>query len=99
MPSLFGHYLLLLTLLLVYNVCFVLLVIRYILIPIACLQEDEGSSAVTSALRGGKWLLADNNEQGCIAQPGRRQVVPIKSVRGPGLRLDLSAEMGDCPRL
>lgn len=68
-----------------------------LLTPIACLQDHEGSSAVRSALRGGRWLLADIDEQGIIAEPGRRQLVPIKSVRGPGLRLDLSAEMGDCP--
>ncbi|CAM9221434.1 unnamed protein product [Laminaria digitata] len=65
----------------------------------AHLEDDEGPSAVRSALRGGKWLLADNNEQSLIADPGRRQLVPIKSVRGPGLRLDLSTEMGDCPRI
>lgn len=54
-------------------------------------------SPVRSAVRGGKWLLADNDALEVIAEPGQRQLVPIKSVRGPGLTLDLSAEMGDCP--
>eukprot|EP00752_Nemacystus_decipiens_P003786 g3486.t1 len=58
---------------------------------------DGVVSPVRSALRGGKWLLADNDALGVMAEPGRRQLVPIKSVRGPGLTLDLSAEMGDCP--
>eukprot|EP00904_Undaria_pinnatifida_P003063 jgi/Undpi1/12758/HiC_scaffold_6.g02426.m1 len=62
-------------------------------------EGDEGSSAsaVRSALSGGKWLLADSNDQGVIAEPGQRRLVPIKSVRSPGLELDLSSEMGDCP--
>lgn len=55
------------------------------------------ASPVRSAVRGGKWLLADNEAVGVAADPGQRQLVPIKSVRGPGLALDLSAEMGDCP--
>lgn len=51
-----------------------------------------------AALRAGKWLLADNDAQGVLAaEPGRRQLVPIKSVRCRGLALDLTAEMGDCP--
>lgn len=59
-------------------------------------QDDDASSPVRSALRGGDWLLADRNEQEVLAEPGRQQLVPIKSVRGQGLRIDLSAEMGDC---
>ncbi|CAM9202921.1 unnamed protein product [Hapterophycus canaliculatus] len=60
-------------------------------------EGDPGCSAVRSALRGGNWLLADNDVQGVPVEPGRRQLVPIKSVRGQGLALDLSTEMGDCP--
>ncbi|CAM9259090.1 unnamed protein product, partial [Pylaiella littoralis] len=60
-------------------------------------QDGRGSSAVRSALRGGKWLLADSDAQAVLADPGRRQLVPFKSVRGRGLALDISAEMGDCP--
>lgn len=52
---------------------------------------------MSSAVRGGKWLLAENDALGVAAEPGQRKLVPIKSVRGRGLALDLSAEMGDCP--
>lgn len=58
-------------------------------------QDCEGASAVRSALRGGKWLLVDSDAHGLLAEPGHQHVVPMKSVRGPGLRLDLFAEMGD----
>ncbi|CAN0023381.1 unnamed protein product [Scytosiphon promiscuus] len=60
-------------------------------------EGGSGCSAVRSALRGGNWLLVDSDTQRSPAEPGRRQLVPIKSVRGQGLTLDLSAEMEDCP--
>lgn len=59
------------------------------------LQDRDGASAVRTALRGGKWLLVDSDARGVLAEPGQQHVVPIKSVRGPGLRLDLFSEMGD----
>eukprot|EP00903_Cladosiphon_okamuranus_P017527 g16142.t1 len=60
-------------------------------------EEDGVASPIRSAVRGGKWLLADDEAQGVVADQGQRQLVPLKSVRGPGLAIDLSAEMGDCP--
>ncbi|CAM9153688.1 unnamed protein product [Ascophyllum nodosum] len=59
-------------------------------------NKDLPGSAVRSALRGGHWLLADEEER-VQSDSGRRHLVPIKSVRGPGLLLDLSTELGDCP--
>ncbi|CAM9301904.1 unnamed protein product [Ectocarpus sp. 8 AP-2014] len=59
-------------------------------------QDSGQSSPVRSALRGGKWVLAGSVAQGVVAEPGRRKIVPIKSVRGRGLSLNLSTEMGDC---
>lgn len=99
MLSLFDYYLVLFMFMILPNSTLLIPVVMAIVMAIACLQDDEGPSAVRSALRGGKWLLADNNEQSLIADPGRRQLVPIKSVLSPGLRLDLSTEMGDCPRI
>lgn len=59
-------------------------------------QDSGQSSPVRSALRGGKWLLADSAAQRVVAEPGQRKILPIKSVRGRGLSLNLSTEMGDC---
>ncbi|CAN0291813.1 unnamed protein product [Ectocarpus sp. 6 AP-2014] len=59
-------------------------------------QDSGQPSPVRSALRGGKWVLADSVAQGVVAEPGRRKIVPIKSVRGRGLSVNLSTEMGDC---
>ncbi|CBJ29113.1 HORMA domain protein [Ectocarpus siliculosus] len=59
-------------------------------------QDSGQSSPVRAALRGGKWVLAGSVAQGVVAEPGRLKIVPIKSVRGRGLSVNLSTEMGDC---